>query len=51
MPLGFADPLSVAVVEVTGVAASVVTVGVAGAANDSSEPYAMPCEFEAIAQK
>ena len=48
--MGLADPLSVAVVAVTGVAASVDTVGGIGAVNDRMEPNAVPSAFEAIAQ-
>ena len=48
---GFADPLSVAVVDVRPVAAEVVTVGTVAVVNDSTAPNAVPSEFEAIAQK
>ena len=49
-PFGFPDPLSVAVVAMTGVAASVLTVGNDGVVNMRTVPYAMPTAFWAIAQ-
>jgi hypothetical protein len=48
--LGLALPLSVAVVEVTSVAAVVVTVGGAAVVNDTMVPTEVPSAFWAIAQ-
>ena len=47
---GFADPLSVAVVPVTAVAATVVTAGAAGVVNDNTVPNLVPTEFWPMAQ-
>jgi hypothetical protein len=49
-PLGLAEPLSVAVVEVTSVAAAVITVGVASDVKVSTVPVPVPSAFPAIAQ-
>ena len=50
-PPGLADPLRVAVVEVTPVAALVVTDGTtSGVVNDTLAPNEVPNVFEAIAQ-
>ena len=48
--MGFADPFSVAEVDVTSVAAEVVVVGTVGVVNDITAPNATPSAFEAIAQ-
>jgi hypothetical protein len=50
-PFGFADPLSVAIVLATPVAASVTTVGATGVMNDWIAPKAVPAAFWAMAQK
>jgi hypothetical protein len=47
---GFAEPLSVAPVVVTDVAATVVTVGTDAVVNDITVPNPVPAEFEAMAQ-
>ena len=51
-PPGFPEPLSVALVPVTSVAALVVTTGpAAGTVKDSGTPNAVPMGLLAIAQK
>ena len=50
-PFGLTEPLSVAVVAVTGVAARVLTAGAAVVAKVSTEPNDRPSGFWAIAQK
>jgi hypothetical protein len=50
LPFGLDEPLSVAVVAVTGVAASVATVGGIGAVKLRMMPNDVPTELEAIAQ-
>ena len=50
LPRGFAEPLSVAVVPVTSVAADVVTAGAAEVVKLRTVPKRVPAEFEAIAQ-
>jgi hypothetical protein len=47
---GFAEPLSVAPVLVTEVAATVDTVGADAVVNDITEPKPVPTAFEAMAQ-
>jgi hypothetical protein len=47
---GFAVPFSVALVLVTDVAATVVTVGGAAVVNDITSPKPVPTEFDAMAQ-
>ena len=49
-PLGLDDALSDAVVAVTGVAASVATVGGAGVAKVRTTPKPVPAALSAIAQ-
>ena len=49
-PFGFTDPLRVAVVAVTGVAASVATVGGCVVVNVRTAPNDVPTAFWAIAQ-
>ena len=51
LPLGFAVPFSVAVVEVRNVSASLVTTGTAGVAKLCTAPNVVPSEFWPIAQK
>ena len=50
LPLGLAEPLSVAVVAVTGVAAKVATVGGIGAVNERMTPNEVPSALDAMAQ-
>ena len=48
--MGLAEPFKVAELEVTTVAASVVTLGAAMVVKESTEPKAMPSLLEAMAQ-
>ena len=49
-PCALTDAFSVALIAVTGVAASVATVGSDGVVNDSTAPNEVPTEFWPIAQ-
>lgn len=50
-PFGFEEPLSVAELDVTNVAAEVTAVGAFGVVNDSTDPKAVPSALDAMAQK
>ena len=48
--MGFADPFSVAELDVISVAAEVVVVGAPGVVNESTAPNPVPSKLEAMAQ-
>jgi hypothetical protein len=51
LPLGFAEPFKVALLEVSAVAAAVVTAGAESVVNESTDPKAIPSLLEVMAQK